>query len=331
MSMIKRWTTNTAPDDQPRPITTQLVLPSQPGATAGLKGIKAVGTVPPLLNRQPRMSQQPPVRIYEDTPKTGPRRRTLSASESRRAWDFPRGPNESGTSTSGTHPWVPAGQNPNRVAPANIYFSRKRDVYGGFRLDSDHPVSWAGITAFTALNWFESGRFERPGTGLGDAGLQSGATFPSKMQPTQGQGRGAQRSFLKGIMGRSDQGMKNAKLEYASARTEESDFILKLRDQRQINHSVAEFRMSGRERHDWNAIWRSKLDEILYLKFEQHGELLDMLLRTGEAQIIFNDSDHLLGDGGNSNGNSNNGSNELGQALMRVRSMFQQQYGEDDE
>jgi predicted NAD-dependent protein-ADP-ribosyltransferase YbiA (DUF1768 family) len=69
----------------------------------------------------------------------------------------------------------------------------------------------------------------------------------------------------------------------------------------------------------------------LYLKFEQHGELLQLLLRTGEAQIIFNDPDHLLGDGGNSNGSSNNGYNELGQALMRVRSIFQQQYEEDDE
>jgi predicted NAD-dependent protein-ADP-ribosyltransferase YbiA (DUF1768 family) len=56
-----------------------------------------------------------------------------------------------------------------------------------------------------------------------------------------------------------------------------------------------------------------------------------MLLQTGEAQIIFNDPDHLLGDGGNSNGNSNNGSNELGLALMRVRRTFQQQYEEGDE
>jgi hypothetical protein len=258
MSMIKRWTTNTAPDDQPKAITTQLVLPSQPGATAGLKGVKAVGTVPPFLNRQPRMSQQPPARIFEDTPKTGPRRRTLSASESRRPWDFPRGPSDNGISAiNDSHPWTPAGQSASRVPSANIYFSRKRDAYGGFRLDSDHPVIWAGIAAFTALNWFESGKFERPGTGLGAGGLESGATFPSRMQPTHG--NDTRRSFLRGIMGRSDQGIKNAKLEYASARTQESDFILKLKDRRQIDHTVAEFRMSGRERHDWDAIWRYKV------------------------------------------------------------------------
>jgi predicted NAD-dependent protein-ADP-ribosyltransferase YbiA (DUF1768 family) len=56
------------------------------------------------------------------------------------------------------------------------------------------------------------------------------------------------------------------------------------------------------------------MDEVLYLKFRQHGELRTLLLNTLPADLVYVESgDPFWGDGGD------NGMNELGKSLMRVR------------
>ncbi|KAG8808408.1 hypothetical protein FRC17_003973 [Serendipita sp. 399] len=354
--MLKRWTTNTAPDHQPKPITAQLVMPG---------GVRRKST------------QQPPIAVLADHPhaaQQGPRRRTLSASDlsgtggKNAPWYHPSSNRRAAnrmTAESGAPPWGYQGSNgheypmhaqsemhlpqemfgPSGRGPAaNIYFSRKRDPYGAFRLDSEHPVSWAGIEAPTALHWYESGRFEHVGKGLGTMGMQTGWTRPST-QPLPSVGRrsgsriGQASKMLKGLLGKNDHGLKESRLEFARAHTEASDAVLRARTSRELMRLVTQNRMEGYERNDWMMIYRSKLDEILFLKFTQHDELGVMLLNTGFAPIIFNNHDPELGDGGDANVASNNGRNELGYSLMRVREMLRQRmdaeregdYGGEDE
>ncbi|KAG8997768.1 hypothetical protein FRB90_012437, partial [Tulasnella sp. 427] len=59
------------------------------------------------------------------------------------------------------------------------------------------------------------------------------------------------------------------------------------------------------------------MDEILELKFNQHVKLRRMLVATGSRLLIYNCGKHddFLG-----NGADGNGRNELGLALMRLRS-----------
>jgi predicted NAD-dependent protein-ADP-ribosyltransferase YbiA (DUF1768 family) len=57
-----------------------------------------------------------------------------------------------------------------------------------------------------------------------------------------------------------------------------------------------------------------QLEEIVYLKVTQNEDVMELLLQTQDAEIIFNSSDMILGDG-----NNGHGANKLGQALMRVR------------
>ena len=64
------------------------------------------------------------------------------------------------------------------------------------------------------------------------------------------------------------------------------------------------------------------MDEVLYLKFRQHGELRALLLGTYPAELIYVESgDAFWGDG------PGNGLNELGKSLMRVRERFRAEGG----
>jgi predicted NAD-dependent protein-ADP-ribosyltransferase YbiA (DUF1768 family) len=219
-----------------------------------------------------------------------------------------------------------------QVPAANVHFSRKTDVYGGFRLDSGHLVSWGGVEGATALHWFESGRFEHIGTGLGAEGMGTGWTFPSTMGLRAGLGgRGGKASRFFKVLGKGDEGLKKSRLEYVRAKTEESEYIMRLRTSREIQLASTNARLEGFERRDWQQMWRTKLEEILYLKFQQHPDLQELLVRTGDAPIIFNHEDSILGDGGNVNGASGNGENELGKALMRVRYTITEQLIQEQE
>ena len=56
------------------------------------------------------------------------------------------------------------------------------------------------------------------------------------------------------------------------------------------------------------------MDEVLYLKFQQHGDLCTLLLNTFPADLVYVESgDPFWGDG------AGVGMNELGKSLMRVR------------
>ena len=67
------------------------------------------------------------------------------------------------------------------------------------------------------------------------------------------------------------------------------------------------------------------MDEVLYLKFRQHGELRALLLGTYPAKLIYVES----GDASRSNG-AGEGMNELGNSLMRVRERFHAEGGLKD-
>ena len=56
------------------------------------------------------------------------------------------------------------------------------------------------------------------------------------------------------------------------------------------------------------------MDDVLYLKFRQHGDLRTLLLNTYPADLVYDESrEPYWGDG------AGNGRNELGKSLMRVR------------
>lgn len=82
-------------------------------------------------------------------------------------------------------------------------------------------------------------------------------------------------------------------------------------------------RRDADKRTDWQAISRSKMDETLYEKFAQHGDLRESLLETDSRALVNADaSDSIWGVG-----NDGTGSNELGKALMRVRDRFIRENG----
>jgi predicted NAD-dependent protein-ADP-ribosyltransferase YbiA (DUF1768 family) len=56
------------------------------------------------------------------------------------------------------------------------------------------------------------------------------------------------------------------------------------------------------------------MEDVLYLKFQQHGDLRTLLLSTFPADLVYAESGDLFwGDG------AGGGMNELGKSLMRVR------------
>jgi predicted NAD-dependent protein-ADP-ribosyltransferase YbiA (DUF1768 family) len=63
------------------------------------------------------------------------------------------------------------------------------------------------------------------------------------------------------------------------------------------------------------------MDNVLCLKFRQHGHLLAQLLSTHPAELVYVESaDDFWGDG------AGTGQNELGQSLMRVREHLRVEY-----
>jgi predicted NAD-dependent protein-ADP-ribosyltransferase YbiA (DUF1768 family) len=64
------------------------------------------------------------------------------------------------------------------------------------------------------------------------------------------------------------------------------------------------------------------MDEVLYLKFRQHGNLRTLLFSTYPADLIYvNSGDPFWGVG------AGNGMNELGKSLVRVRARLRTEGG----
>ena len=68
-------------------------------------------------------------------------------------------------------------------------------------------------------------------------------------------------------------------------------------------------------RKDWEAVKDSIMHEAVRAKFTQHTDLREVLLATGDAEIVEKtEKDKYWGDGGDGRGK-----NQLGQILMEVR------------
>lgn len=68
-------------------------------------------------------------------------------------------------------------------------------------------------------------------------------------------------------------------------------------------------------REDWEEVKDEVMYEAVLAKFKQHADIRDLLLGTGDAEIIERtENDRYWGDGGDGNG-----LNRLGEILMTVR------------
>lgn len=74
-------------------------------------------------------------------------------------------------------------------------------------------------------------------------------------------------------------------------------------------------------RPDWEEAKDALMYQAVLAKFMQHGELREMLLATGDAEIVEHTrNDRYWGDGGDGSGQ-----NRLGKTLMQVREELRQQ------
>ena len=63
------------------------------------------------------------------------------------------------------------------------------------------------------------------------------------------------------------------------------------------------------------------MDDVLHQKFRQHSDLRNLLLNTGNAELIYAEvTDPFWGEGP-----AGQGENQLGKALMRVRERLRQE------
>jgi hypothetical protein len=68
-------------------------------------------------------------------------------------------------------------------------------------------------------------------------------------------------------------------------------------------------------RADWNKVRDAVMREVVLAKFSQHDDLREILLATGEAELVeHTTNDSYWGDGGDGSGE-----NKLGKILMSVR------------
>ena len=136
-----------------------------------------------------------------------------------------------------------------------VYFSEKRghDLYP-FCLSSEHPISWGGAIGATALHWYESGRFEVAGYGLGTDGMANDAR-PSEWIKNRGTSRGLMRLLTNADKERT----RKEAVELTRAATDESRIVLAALDTDALTSVSNQFKSQGRERSDWDAVWRPKV------------------------------------------------------------------------
>ncbi|KAI0250423.1 hypothetical protein BJV78DRAFT_1376487 [Lactifluus subvellereus] len=80
--------------------------------------------------------------------------------------------------------------------------------------------------------------------------------------------------------------------------------------------------MANFARHDWRNVALITMDEVLYLKFRQHGALRTLLFNTYPMELVYSEfNDPFWG------GCGGTGRNELGKSLMRVRDRLRAEGG----
>jgi ribA/ribD-fused uncharacterized protein len=105
--------------------------------------------------------------------------------------------------------------------------------------------------------------------------------------------------------------------KFLDHRPELAERIRNLRSAREALQEAQ--RLRRLQRADWFDINLGAMDRVLELKFSQHLRLADMLYNTGDAELVEDsptDSFWGIGEDGQ-------GRNELGKALMRLRSRMQ--------
>jgi ribA/ribD-fused uncharacterized protein len=99
-----------------------------------------------------------------------------------------------------------------------------------------------------------------------------------------------------------------------------------LPDDRNIVRNARDPSMAAREgrrrtmRPDWEQIRTKIMEDALMAKFQQHQDLKDLLLGTGDAILV----EHTRNDRFWADGGDGSGRNHLGLALMRVRQALRQ-------
>ena len=136
-----------------------------------------------------------------------------------------------------------------------VYFSEKpgHDLYP-FCLSSEHPIRWGGVTGVTALHWYESGRFEVAGYGLGTDGMENAAR-PSEWIKN----RGTTRGFMRLLGNRDKERAHKEMIEVIRAATKESRIVLDAPDIDALISLSNKFKSNGGERSDWHSVWKPKV------------------------------------------------------------------------
>lgn len=232
LSHIKEWTNGTELSSHPDPITTKAVYSN-------------MGAHPPAMDLMKRKRNQSKEKLdlLADDDETVDHRQASYDQLTRG-----RQPSISFATTGG-------GASGSRSKLKPVYFSENRghDLYP-FCMWSEHPISWGGATGATALHWYESGRFESAGYGLGTDGMENDAR-PSEWIKNRGTSRGLKRLLTNADKERT----RKEVVELTRAATEESRIVLVAQDIDTLTSLSNGFKSKGRERPDWDSVWRPKV------------------------------------------------------------------------
>jgi hypothetical protein len=234
LAHIKEWANGTELSTHPDPITAKVVYHS-------------TGTHPPAMDLMKRKKSQSKEKLdlLEDDEETVDHRQATydQLTGGRR-------PSISFATTGG-------GGSGGRSKAKPVYFSENRghELYP-FCLSSEHEIDWGGATGATALHWYESGRFEVAGYGLGTDGMQNAAR-PSELIKNRGQSRGLLHSLL-GNAEKKGQARSEV-VELTRAATKESRIVLAAQDIDALSSMSNQLKSQGGERSDWGLVWKPKV------------------------------------------------------------------------
>lgn len=235
---IKDWTNGTELSSHPDPITSKAVFHN-------------VGTHPPVMDLMKRKRSQSKERLdllggYDEP-----------VDHRQASYDQLTGERPSTSfATAG------GGGSGGRSKLKAVYFSERRghELYP-FCLGSEHAISWGGVTGATALHWYESGKFENARYGLGTDGMENGAR-PSEWVKNKAATRGLMRSLLGNA--EKERTRKEA-IELTRAATNESRDLLAALDIDTLTSLSNQFKSQGKERSDWDLVWKPKVRSIQLL------------------------------------------------------------------